>query len=85
MIFPNRSQDIVLGRAGTAAATPAAARPAVRPPRAAAAATACPAAEPPAAVVRLARRRAHKGKVNLHGLVQQLGAVGAVDGRARLF
>jgi hypothetical protein len=49
---------------------------------AAAAAAARPAAEPP--VVRLlARRWAHKGKVHLHVLVEQLGVVGAVDGGAR--
>lgn len=34
--------------------------------------------------VSLARRRAHKGKVDAHRLVQQLGAVGAVDGGAGL-
>ena len=33
----------------------------------------------------LARRRPHKRKVDLHGLVEQLRVVRAIDGRAGLF
>ncbi len=77
------SVSLLLGRPGTPTPTPPAACPTIRPPSRTTPTTAQRRATG-AAGIPLARRRAHKGKVDVHGLVQQLGAVGAVDGRAGL-
>ena len=78
------SVSLLLRRPGTPTPTPPAARPAIRSPGATTPAAAAQRRGTGAAGIPLARRRAHKGKVDVHGLVQQLGAVGAVDGGAGL-
>ena len=78
------SVSLLLRRPGTPTPTPPAARPAIRSPGGTAPTAAAQRRGTGAAGIPLARRRAHKGKVDVHGLVQQLGAVGAVDGGAGL-
>lgn len=66
-------------RAGAPTPAPAAARPAIRAARRTAAE-----GRPAPRIATLAGRRAHKREIHLHRLVEQLGIVRAVDGRARL-